>query len=1347
MRSFLIRVFGFLCVLLVLCGLLVAFLPTIASTDWGRNQIVNWINHSIPGQVEIRHLELHWTKGQLVEGILLKDPAGQSVLGIEKLSTEGTLLQLLQKSTHLGFTQIQELNAAITSDEMGKTNLQNALGISSQPDLFQGIPSTILLSDVNADLHLFSKNMPLSISVSGGTKQNTLAGSFEIKASLAGLHPADWDKFQEEAQKYLSIEGSKDALLQAHVVNFPVDLLDRLAALKDPKRNGIFRSILGDRLNLSVEKEPSSTGLAFNMTAAAPLMEGAVKGQILKDLFTLQEPAKFRFKLTAESIKALTHGRVEFLEPSSVKVDITQLTFPLAFLDGDAPIDPCQFGFQATAVVDPAALTIQPIGKIRISSLETHLEAPLCDPSIHVEVTGIILQQKEPFNLNLRADLKKPNSLSGLLEQIRNQAGLSLKVTDFPLQLVPQLKERAALIEQIGPKAKIQLSLSDQHKAGWLGRLSVQTSNLNLHEAAFQIDQNLTLLSPMKVDWQLPANCLVKELDQEQLSLDQTCLVHLTVTDLQVPLDDHRSAQFQIDTSIPLIRFNQLYPDVIAQIKNLNVKAHGRSIAEFSTDVKAEVALLNRDGTPSPLVDPSLHLTQTATWHFTDAGSLRMPEGKLELKNTTSNVVFEGKIVSDKEFKLTAPINMRYTLTPQGLQSLSKMVGQEWPALNKPAVADISVEPFTFNWSSSTFPLSRIHAKGMLSIDEIALKDESESLPVLEEIVVPWNVDGLMNTFSIYLSGLAYTKNSQKPTQLSSHIEVERWHNEGKFDPKQAKIEIQSEFFNLLTADIGPLVTSYDLALLLGPVIDIDFQTLIDLEHKIPGYWDMNVDSAALHSKMRLKFDQEMTLFDPLRPAEFRWTVSPEACAYLRKIMNWESGLKLESPVTLSGTVPHVKIPIKEIRSWADQGEITFNFKSSDIEWKGLTDYPYSLNGQITSQNIRSEVNLACNIESNASPVLSVKAAIGNLVGSQGLINPVKEMKFDLKAGGSRIPSGFVQSLFLLDDKAKQKIQALFGPTIDAEANIQLKELTGPLAASIKGSQGFAEINGKLNKGILTLNSPLVATTQVTPFFSKVFLEENVPLLSTAFGAEQPIKISIDPDHFSCPIIPFDLDGATIGKGVIDLGKIHCRNAGELNALLNMIYPIKDQQITLWFTPLFFQLDKSQLTYKRTDLLVAHTYSLASWGTLDLKTHQMNLILGLSPQTLQYAFGIHGLDDRYLFQIPLHTRKGKLEVDKMKLTAGITALIAQTQAGSKGKLLGDLLNMAVSDHGEPLPPPPTTQPLPWAAEMNQSGVDGDDKEGKKDKKKKKTLIDLDSEDLKGELQQGALKALDRLFGQ
>ena len=169
---------------------------------------------------------------------------------------------------------------------------------------------------------------------------------------------------------------------------------------------------------------------------------------------------------------------------------------------------------------------------------------------------------------------------------------------------------------------------------------------------------------------------------------------------------------------------------------------------------------------------------------------------------------------------------------------------------------------------------------------------------------------------------------------------------------------------------------------------------------------------------------------------------------------------------------------------------------------------------------------------------------------------------------------------------------------------------------------------------MVTLNKPIDGFVNLTPLFIQTYLAPNVSLLSTATGSEKPIKFSVAKEQFACPINPFNLNELTIGKGMLDLGKILFKNEGELSSILSFVHKISEPNFTLWFTPMSMSLNRGILTLKRLDLLVANSYPLSTWGTANLNKQDADLILGLSAQSLQYAFGIQGLDDQYVLQVP-----------------------------------------------------------------------------------------------------------------
>lgn len=1353
MRAFFSRLIACVLILLVLFGLMIALLPTLASTDWGSRHVVSWINGSIPGSLEIRTIDLHWGKGQVLEGILLKDPDGQSVMGIEKFSTEATLWQLVCKRTHLGVTQIQELNAAIVTDEKGWTNLQRALGIPPSNDTPPLAPSTIVLSDVNATLDLFTNQNPFSVHIKGLTRQENLNGSFEVNVSLEGLQGSDWEKLKQGAQNYLSIEGSKEAKIQARVVNFPVDLIDRLVALKNPQLNGFFHSILGDRVNLTIDKESSDEGLAFNLTALAPLMQGDVKGKINNGIIILQEPAVFHFNLTPEFVNPFTHYQFELLAPSRLKVVIPILSFPLSFLDSQISTDPCLLGFNTELTLPQTEMDVNPIGKMTINRLNIHMDSPVCDKRIQLKVVGEARQGKEAFDIHFDSTLNKPKNLTNLIQQLRQSVQASLTVSHLPLQMIPGLHKHPEWIEQIGPYANAQLILTPKGREEWEATLSLQTSHLNLKEAQFRIGKELTLKSPAQLNWTGAVDCLESLLKNEIYALDKPCSLQFTVNQLQLPFDHSQFAKFQLESLIPRLQFSHLLSWGKVHIQDLALKIDGQSLDEFNTEIKGQIALLNPSGNSSPLLKDPLKFTQTSYWTVNSNGEIEMPFGELLLNNSISNVQLEGRLTSHHTLELTEPIEIYYTLTPVAQQTISQMMAREWPKLQEEINFHLSIDPSSVDLTA--FDLSSLQLEGMLSVNHLILQDTSGDLPTLEDIAIPWSLNGPENHFYATVKGLAYTQRNTKPSQLSAQFQL--WPQPDHYDLAHTKAEIQMNFAGMPTSILNFVMMSHDLSPLLGPIIDLNFKTFYDPNKEKPSYWDLKLDSSQFHVDGRFKLDEAATLLDLNKPATVRLTVTPESYHSFKMLLDIQDDRKLAAPFTIAGSLSQFYIPLKD--SLLDHSQFNFQLSTTDIQWQDRAIPPTRLEGSISSKNLLDQINFSFQARST-SPSLNLQGTLANLFDQQRKMRNWQELSFKANFEGKQLTPLFLQNVLLLNPDQVQKLRALFGESLEMRASCQLQSLSGPIQASANGPNGEIHFDGQMKQGTLKLNRPLEGSVKMTPLLSQTFLAKNVPILSTAIGSEKPIRFKIDHSEFSCPLVPFKLDEVKIGQGILDLGKVNFRNEGELNSFLSLIHSISEPFLTIWFTPLYFQLDHGILSLKRLDMLIANTTPLASWGKIDLKNHEADLIIGLSAYSLYHAFGIQGLDEQYLLQVPVHSSNGKVAIDKKKATARISSLVAQTQGGTTVKLLGNLLDLALSDNGE-IAPPPTTEPLPWSREFNStlsspskeapsesvlsdSEQNQDSSEGKR-KKKHKHNKEPDSA-IKG-LQDGAIQILDQLLGQ
>lgn len=1091
MYSFLKYLLKGVCFLLIIVTCSLALLPTIVSTDWGRKQLVHWVNESIPGKIEIHSLDLNWFNGQALEGVTLKDPEGQVVFEIEKFSTRGSLWQILRKCVRLGFTQIKNLNAFIVTHDTGETNLQRALGISSKKEQHSplSLASTIFLSNLNADFYLFEQGHPLSFFARGETKQQNLEGSFEIKLSLENLYATHWEEFIQEGQSYLNIEKNKKSTIQAKIINFPVDLIDSMTVFYQPNLNGFFRSLLGDRLNVAIDRESSNEGLAFKLMARSPLMRGDFKGKISQGLLTFETPGRMEFLLSPQLL-SFSQNSFKLLHPSKLQVTLANVSFPLAFLDKEQRVDPCLFAFKAECVLSPSEFQIGSMKRGTLTHFQMHLNAPLCEKLMPLQIIAKGQIAEEPFDIKMEALIDKP--------------------THFL-----------------------------QFQKEWEAHLFLQAPQIALKETKFQIGKEM------------------------------------------------------------ILRLN---------------------LADLSAQIGGKFNI-----------------------------------GRLE-----------------SPFLLT-------------------------------------IDPFST-------PL-----KGKLSIDRFFIGDM-----LVREIRVPWIFDKTLNTLALDLKGIIDSKIREKPSQLAARIQLHL--QEGYYDIGHTKAEVHANVADLPTSLISQIIGSPDLRPLLGPIIDLNLKTFIDPTFETPGYCNIVLDSSLLHFNANFNLNHTATLLDPIKIPNFRLTVTPESFDYLKQLLSLPEKLKLAAPTILSASLSKFQLPLKEFL--LERGFFNFDFSTTDIQWRSLTS-PIRIEGKIASANLLEKIQFS--LQANGNSSLTLEGAVTHFFNFQGKLKNRNEMELQARIEGKQLTRPFLQGVFFLPHETTQKLEALLGESIELNANCTFKDLNSFIQGEAKGAYGKFLFDGKIKQGVFTLNKPLESFVTLTPAFTQTFLVPYIPLLSSTIGSENPIKLTIDPAEFACPLFPFDLSQIKLGSARIDLGKIHFRNEGELLSILSFVHTIPNPTFIIWFTPIHFKINNGILELKRFDMLIANSYTLANWGKINLIQNVGDFVLGLTGQTLEYAFGIQGLGEKYLVQVPLHIENGKGEIDKKKATKILTALVARSRIGEKGQILGNLLGAVFLNTEEATAPPPTTEPFPWEGEFTsptpkatQTHFRSENRKNgeKKKKKKKKKLMNL-----------------------
>lgn len=1326
MGSFLSKMIKFFVCCMLLCFFIAALLPAIVSTEWGSKQLVYWINHSIPGKIEVDRIKLQWRKGQSIEGILLKDPEGKSILEIDKLTTEATLWQLLSKKIPTGLTEIQQLNAAIVTDDKGSTNLQRALGIRINSEIPPLVPSTIILSEINAKLSLFAKDTPPSVWMNGFTRQGSLNGSFEISLILNDAENLNWNQLKEKAPQYLTIEGGKSATLEARMVNFPVDLIDRLAALKNSHLNGFFHSMLGDRLNLTIDKRPSLNGLAFRLIASAPLMQGEVNGEISKGVLNVQQPSQFDFNLQPDSVNPFTHYHFELLKQSRLKLSIPLLTVPLNFFEKEGIVDPSTIAFRLEMSLPDTELDIPSIGRLT-HNFYAYLDAPANEKRVILKGFSKAQNGKEPFEINFESYFNKPNHIDDLTQHFLHNMQMRVKISDLPLSLIPFFQLHPELSGQTGKKLAAQLLFKNLGINEWEAALSFKTSHLELEEAKFYIDKEILLLSPAKIRWEAPADFLITHLGHEWM-LDNPFPLQILIKQLQIPLDNPKFTKYQIESAFSNLQFSTLFPWTQFNVQNALLKIHGQNLEQLNSKLEGEAAFLETKGPFSPFLKKSIRFTHSSFWKIDSEGTMEMANGSFHISNGIGQIQVNGRLDSNKKFEMTQPLRVQYALEPADFESLSLVTGKKWPKLKKAAQITFAIDPTDFN--AAAFSFSSLKLQGSLNINHLYIEDQSETFSALEDLGFYWVYDAPQNNFYLNIKGSVFNDKSSKPIPLTAFLQF--WPEVKNPSLQNIQAEFRLNCAGLPTSLVNVLLNTDDLSPILGPILDVNIKTLIDSKNSKPGYWDVLVDSSNFHLKGRFKLDQGAAIFDPDKLPNVRLTITPESYAYIKQLFALQNGRPLATPFTVACNLADLYLPFAE--SWGDQFKIDLQLSSTDLKWKDSPNIPLKFEGKAGTTDLRQQIDFSIQAHS-ASPII-LKGTLKNVVDRKGRLQPIQEMNISLNLDGKQLTPRFVQNLLFLSQEETDKIEALLGDSFDLNSDCDFLNDQGALKIFLMGKDGQLRVEGRLKEGNFILDKPIEGSVKLTPRFCDQFLKNSIPLLGSAIGAENPLTLRIDPSSFSFPISPFKIENINIEKGSLNLGKVRFRNEGEIRTVLNAIRPVETPHLTIWFTPLYFQMKQGQLNFQRIDLLVAESYEVAAWGKYDLLEQKLKLSLGLNAQTLAHAFSLKGLDDQAFLEIPIESSNGKVSVDTKKTAVKIGALIGQSQGG-KGKLIGDLLDLALSKIDEE-PPSPTTQPFPWHLEfpkitppqtssteltkeeaIEKKGIEKEVKKGKSGEKKKK----------------------------
>lgn len=425
--------------------------------------------------------------------------------------------------------------------------------------------------------------------------------------------------------------------------------------------------------------------------------------------------------------------------------------------------------------------------------------------------------------------------------------------------------------------------------------------------------------------------------------------------------------------------------------------------------------------------------------------------------------------------------------------------------------------------------------------------------------------------------------------------------------------------------------------------------------------------------------------------------VSPQQDFYLNRFADQPLKLQLTGRLfTQNGA-----ISLKDINI-----EILNNIFSFNMQGNLTEDYEFIMTSpaQFTWFNNSSSVTLAVDpfhISLHEPKLRKVKAYITHSIQPQDSL----KIEFDNESQ-TIIAKGVLQDFPI--GMISQELETFFGNSISGSLLIDIQNRSnGPVKIALNGDDGRITLDGRYDNGYLLLNKPLEGQFQITPRFSRQVLNKSIPFFSELQSAENPIAFKIEAENFSLPLFPFSLKQLNIGLASVDLGQLKFKNTGSLAKMLTSIISKRDPTISIWMTPIYLHLNNGILNVERTDFLIQKTLPNAAWGIIDLNNHWMDMQIGLSATTIDYAFNVQIGDPNGFIIVPLKGDLNKPVLDKAAATSQITSLVAVNQAGMPGAIFGTVLQIASGSSvtSNQNIPPRTTDPLPWEGQLQTERSD------------------------------------------
>jgi hypothetical protein len=476
----------------VLVGVVVLFvllLPTLLSTNAGKNFILGYVNDAISGKVEVDSISLGWFSGQSITGVKVVDPSGQTVATVAKIDMPSVRpTTFLDMSNDLGTITIDKPEVNLVKNADGTTNIDaafkpkassasasgssgssssasskivgprgviqvNALTVTAKG--FAPQTATVNVSTLTVDAKDLGK---LGLAFKGDATYGADKGLLGGDLTVQGLITPAGDIAADKAKVVGTVEARK----------LPVAVADALA-----NQNGLLVSLLGKELNIEIKTDISQAGGDASVKADSENLTVDLAVTKQGDAITLGKgTSAVKLSIKRDAINDLMKKNAA---PATLKKDVnialTIKSLSVPMLNGAVDTNKLKLAAELTADDVLLDITSNNIGAFEWKGTRLVVEIPeALEKEAKVTLTG---GSPTTGGVNVLASVR---NLTGA-----KVIGVDAKVDNIPLNVVDTLaKQEGKLVALLGEKlelVRVQAALNADQQGSV--SLTIKSGNLN----------------------------------------------------------------------------------------------------------------------------------------------------------------------------------------------------------------------------------------------------------------------------------------------------------------------------------------------------------------------------------------------------------------------------------------------------------------------------------------------------------------------------------------------------------------------------------------------------------------------------------------------------------------------------------------------------------------------------------------------------------------------------------------------------------------------------------------------------------------------------------------------------